>query len=139
MPGWTAGSVAGRLWLATAVGALIWANTHGSFPLLPAVLAIVTVAALIGRERRWWQAAVAAGLAAVVPRPEPLGPPALRLRGQSLTSEVTGRLVQEWRPPQLLEPSFLPFTIAVVVALVGAAAMVRAARRVARPAGSPIC
>ncbi|MFI5292871.1 MAG: hypothetical protein ACHQ02_08390, partial [Candidatus Limnocylindrales bacterium] len=113
------------LWLAAAAGALIWANTHGSFPLLPAVLAIVTVAALIGRERRWWQAAVAAGLAAVVPVLNPWGLQLYAFAAQSLTSDVTGRLVEEWRPPQLLEPSFLPFTLAVVVSVVGAAVMVR--------------
>ena len=37
------------LWLAAAAGALIWANTHGSFPVLPAVR-VVTVAALIRRS-----------------------------------------------------------------------------------------
>ncbi|HVQ22095.1 MAG TPA: hypothetical protein VMT36_02385, partial [Candidatus Saccharimonadia bacterium] len=119
------------LWLATAVGALIWANTHGSFPLLPAVLAIVAVAALIGRDRRWWQVAVAAGLGAVVPVLNPWGVGLYGFAAQSLTSDVTGRLVEEWRPPQLLEPSFLPFTIAIVVSLLGAAVIVR------RSEGSP--
>jgi hypothetical protein len=120
------------LWLATAGGALIWANTHGSFPLLPAVLAIVTIAALVGREHRWWQAGVAAGLATVVPVLNPWGLQLYAFAAQSLTSDVTGRLVEEWRPPQLLEPSFLPFTIAVGVSLIGAVAMVR--RREGSPA-----
>ncbi len=113
------------LWLATAVGALMWANTHGSFPLLPAVLAIVTIAALVGRERRWWQIAAAAGIAAVVPVLNPWGPRLYAFAAQSLTSDVTGRLVEEWRPPQLLEPSFLPFTIAVVMSFIGAVVLVR--------------
>ncbi len=114
-----------RLWLAAALGALVWANTHGSFPLLPAVLAIATVAALVGRERRWWEAGVATLVAGVVPLLNPWGVRLYAFAGQSLTSEITGRLVEEWRPPQLLEPSFLPFTVAIVVALIGAVVMLR--------------
>ena len=114
-----------RLWLAAALGTLVWANTHGSFPLLPAVLAIVTVAALVGRDRRWWEAAVATLLAAAVPLLNPWGLDLYAFAGQSLTSEITGRLVQEWRQPALLELSFLPFTASIVVALLGAIALLR--------------
>jgi hypothetical protein len=115
------------LWVASGIGALLWANSHGSFLLLAGVLGIVTVAALIGREQRWWQAAVAAGIALVVPVINPWGPALYAFAGQSLTSEITGRLVEEWRPPQLLEPSFLPFTVAVIVAFVGAVVAIRRA------------
>ena len=68
-------------------------------PLLLAVLAVVTVAALVGRERRWSQAAVAVALAAVVPLLNPWGLQLYAFAVQSLTSDVTGRLVEEWRPP----------------------------------------
>ena len=80
MPGWTSGLGRWPLWLAAASGRCSGRTRHGSFPLLAGVLAIVTVAALIGRERRWWQAAVATGIAARGAGPEPVGPGALRLR-----------------------------------------------------------
>ena len=89
------------------------------------VLAIVAVAALLGRERRWWEIAVATGIAVAVPLLNPWGFELYAFAGQSLTSEVTGRLVQEWQPPALLEPSFLPFTVAIVVAIIGAVVALR--------------
>src|SRR3972149_1374596 len=48
-------------------GPLLGANTHGSSLLLPGVLGTAPVPALLGRERRWPEAAVATVLAALVP------------------------------------------------------------------------
>ena len=78
----------GRLWVATAAGSLLWANTHGSFLLLPGVLAIVTVAALVGRDRRWWQVGVATGFALA---PERRGRPGRRHQVNRPFEGVPGR------------------------------------------------
>jgi hypothetical protein len=122
---WWAGRISrGRLWALSAAGALLWANTHGSFPLLPGTLAIATVAAFVGGHRRWPETAVAAAIAALVPLLNPWGP---RLYGfviQNLTSPATGSLVQEYLPPDLRAISFLPFTLAVAVAAAGATRLV---------------
>jgi len=108
------------LWLLAAAGALIWANTHGSFPLLLAILGITAVAAFVGRDRRWPEMAVAAAVTAVVPLANPWGTALYGFAGQSLTSGVTGRLVQEWQPPDLASASFWPFVVALALAVVGA-------------------
>lgn len=108
-----------RLWLIVGAAALFWANTHGSFLLLPAVLGLVALGTVTGRERRWWEMAVAAGIAAVVPLANPWGLALYGFAAQSLTSSVTGRLVQEWQPPDLLAPSFSPFTVGLALAAIG--------------------
>src|SRR3990172_2412442 len=114
---WLVGHIGrGRLWTLAGAGALLWANTHGSFLLLPGVLGIATVAALLGHERRWPEAGVATVIAALAPLLNPWGVALYGFAGQSLTSDITGRLVQEWRPPDLLAPSFVPFTLALVLA-----------------------
>ena len=61
------------LWVLTAVGAMIWTNTHGSFVLLAGVLSITFVSAVLGGERRWPEAAVAVALSLVVPLLNPWG------------------------------------------------------------------
>ncbi len=123
---WLAGRIGrGRLWALAGAGALLWANTHGSFLLLPGVLGIATVAAVLGRERRWREMTMATVIAAAVPVLNPWGLALYGFAAQSLTSDITGRLVQEWRPPDLLAPSFLPFTLALVLAGVALVASLR--------------
>ena len=123
---WLVGHIGrGRLWTLAGAGALLWANTHGSFLLLPGVLGIATVAALLGHERRWPEAGVATVIAALAPLLNPWGVALYGFAGQSLTSDITGRLVQEWRPPDLLAPSFLPFTLALVLAGIALVASLR--------------
>jgi hypothetical protein len=122
-----------RLWLVAGGGALLWANTHGSFPLLPVVLGLAAVAALFGGERRWPEMAVATVIAAVVPLANPWGTALYAFAGQSLTSGATGRLVQEWQPPDLLAPSFWPLTLAIALAALGALATLTEGRRLVRP------
>ena len=129
---WLVGHIGrGRLWTLAGAGALLWANTHGSFLLLPGVLGIATVAALLGHERRWPEAGVATVIAALAPLLNPWGVALYGFAGQSLTSDITGRLVQEWRPPDLLAPSFLPFTLALVLAGITLVATLR--RRTEEP------
>jgi hypothetical protein len=122
-----------RLWIVAGVGALLWADTHGSFPLLPVALGLATFAALLGGERRWPEMTAATVIAAVVPLANPWGLALYGFAGQSLTSGATGRLVQEWQPPDLLTPSFWPLTLAIGLAVVGALATLLQGRRLVRP------
>jgi hypothetical protein len=129
---WLAGRIGrGRLWVLAGAGALLWANTHGSFLLLPGVLGAATGAAVFGRERRWREMAMATVIAGAVPVLNPWGLALYGFAAQSLTSDITGRLVQEWRPPDLLAPSFLPFTLALVLA--GLGLVTALVRRAAEP------
>ncbi len=129
---WWAGRIGrGRLWALAGAGALLWANTHGSFLLLPAILGMATAGALIGHERRWREMTMATVIAAAVPLLNPWGLALYGFAAQSLTSDITGRLVQEWRPPDLLAPSFLPFTLALVLA--GLGLVTALVRRTAEP------
>lgn len=129
---WLAGRIGrGRLWALAGAGALVWANTHGSFLLLPGVLGIATVAAVLGRQRRSTEMAAATAISALVPLLNPWGVALYGFAGQSLTSDITGRLVQEWRPPDLLAPSFVPFTLSLALAGVALVASLR--RRTEEP------
>src|SRR3990172_6315539 len=97
---WLAGRIGrGRIWALAGAGALLWANTHGSFLLLPGVLGIATVAALLGHERRWPEAGGATVIAALAPLLNPWGVALYGFAGPSLTSDTTGGPVQEWGAP----------------------------------------
>jgi len=124
--GWLGGRIGrGGVWALAGAGALLWANTHGSFLLLPGVLGIATVSALLGRGRRWPEMAGATVIAALVPLLNPWGVTLYGFAGQSLTSDITGRLVQEWRPPDPLATSFLPFTLTLILVGIGLVAILR--------------
>jgi hypothetical protein len=112
------------LWLLSAVAGAGWANSHGSFPLLVAVLGLTTAGLLAGRDPRWWEAAVAAAIAALSALLNPWGVALYGFAVQSITSNTTQLLIEEWRPPDLLAPSFLPFSLELV--LLGLAAVLAA-------------
>jgi hypothetical protein len=122
-----------RLWLLAGAGGLLWANTHGSFPMLAAVLALAAGGALLGRQGRWPEMAAATAIAAIVPLANPWGTALYGFAGQSLASGPTGRLVQEWQPPDLLAPSFWPLTLAITLAALGTLTTFVRDRRPVRP------
>ncbi|MFI5253967.1 MAG: hypothetical protein ACHQ15_00705, partial [Candidatus Limnocylindrales bacterium] len=62
------------LWVAAGLGALVWANTHGSFVLLPVILGLTALAAVLGRAPRWPEMAGATVVAAIMPLANPWGP-----------------------------------------------------------------
>jgi len=104
-----------------ALGTLLWANTHGSFFLAPAVLGVVTVGLLVLRDRRAVAAALLAGLALVVPLLNPWGPALFGFATESLRSQVAQTVIQEWRVPDLLSLGFVAFDLELVLLAAGAA------------------
>jgi hypothetical protein len=109
-----------RLLIIAAVSAVVWANTHGSFPLLTVVLGISATGCLIDGNRVWrplFAAAVASALAAMV---NPWGWRIYSFATQSMLSETTLGSIDEWKRPDLLSGSLLPFDIAAILAAVAA-------------------
>jgi hypothetical protein len=96
----------------------LWANLHGGV-VLGIVILFVTAAATAARERKVWSSlTITAIAAALMTNATPLG--------FSLWPEIVASLgrigqygIQEWQPPGLMEPAFLPFWIvsAALVAL----------------------
>ena len=130
---WIAGRVGGpKLVALVGVGALIWANTHGSFLLLCAICGLTAIARFLAHDGRWRWMLTATVVAAVVPLANPFGLQLYAFASQSARSAATQRLIQEWRRPDLLNPSFAPFTIELVLIGIGVLAW-GIHRRRARP------
>ena len=117
---WLSGQLPSRPLFLLAVGLmLLWANTHGSFLLAPVAAAALAGALAVAGDRRVVTAGSLTLLAAVLPLVNPWGPALYGFAAQSLSSGVTGRLIQEWRPPNLLSPDFAPFTEELILLLGG--------------------
>lgn len=120
-----AGRVGGRkLVLGSALFAVLWVNTHGSFPLLVVVLIIAAAGARIRTDERWKQLTIAAVAAAVAVLANPWGWRIYQFATQSVTSKPTLESIDEWKPPRLLSGSLVPFDIAVILAAIALIALV---------------
>ena len=108
------------LWLGVAIGGMVWANTHGSFPVIVAVLGITAFGFALSRDIRTLDVAVATLIAALSTMLNPWGWHVWAFATQSITSKATSQLIQEWRPPNLLSGSLLPFVVALALAVIGA-------------------
>ena len=133
---WLARRLATRRLFVSAVGLmLLWANSHGSFLLAPVVAAVLAAALGLAGDRRAITAASLAVLVAAVPLVNPWGPALYGFATQSLSSGVTGRLIQEWQPPDLLGADFAAFAQELAFLLVGALLAVGRVVRTLRAGG----
>lgn len=98
-----------------AFGSLLWANTHGSFPLLTAILLAVCVAFAIAGDPRWLSAGLTALLAFVMALVNPWGLELYSFATQSITSDTTLQSIEEWRRPNLFSGSLIPFVAEIVL------------------------
>lgn len=113
---WIARGLAARVppWWQVVLLSALWANLHGSWVLVPAVFALLTVASLVdpGLRSTWRQFATRAALSLLAGLLNPAFWHSLvaivRFRGQ--TSHIT-----EWQPTLLLDTVALPFTILIVL------------------------
>ena len=104
----------GRLptrWFYVVMGlaSVLWANTHGSFPLLTAILLAASLAFAIAGDPRWLSAALTALLAFVMALLNPWGVELYSFATQSITSQTTLESIQEWQRPNLFSGSLIPF------------------------------
>jgi hypothetical protein len=118
-------TLAGRLFtkgvfVVAALFSVAWANTHGSFPLLSVVLGLSAGGCLIDGRRVWRQLLAAAVVAALSAMINPWGWRIYAFATQSMLSETTLGSINEWKPPDLLSGSLVPFDIAAVLAGVAA-------------------
>jgi hypothetical protein len=97
--------------------ALLWVNTHGSFPLLAVVLVLTAAGELIERRSHWRILLVSAALATVGFLVNPWGYHIISFAIQSMQSAPTLSSIDEWKPPQLGSGSLIPFNVAALLAL----------------------
>jgi hypothetical protein len=104
------------LWL--PVIALVWANLHGSFVLLPLIVGIAFVADVVGRTstRRWTGLATLAGV--LVPLVNPWGPGVYGYLIRLSTAPIVRQVIDEWRPMWRQWPAGPVFLVVVAVAIV---------------------
>jgi hypothetical protein len=107
-------------------GAVMWANTHGSFLLLPAVLVITAVELLAASDSRWKEFVTAAFVAAIAFVANPWTVHLYAFALQSFTSSTTLERIQEWQRPELLSSSGLPILVQISIAAVGIVATLAA-------------
>ena len=113
---WFRGSVPPIWFYSTiALGSVLWANTHGSFALLPAVLFAMSAGFLISGDPRWLSLAFAALLALMMALVNPWGPELYSFATQSITSQTTLQSIQEWQRPNLFSGSLIPFVAELVL------------------------
>jgi hypothetical protein len=118
------GTVArGKLIIACLIGAIAWANTHGSFLLMPAVLGITAVELLLARDSRWRDFLIAGALSAIVSLANPWGSALLGFATQSITSQTTLSGIEEWQRPVLTESLAIPLLLQIALAVTGIAAI----------------
>jgi hypothetical protein len=111
-----------RLLLVAFAGAVLWANTHGSFLLMAALFAISAFELGIARDRRWPTLLIAAVISAAAPLANPWGLDLFGFATQSVTSETTLDRIQEWQAPLLGEPLAIPLLLQLALAGAGIAA-----------------
>lgn len=113
---WFRGGVPTRWFYVTvALGSVLWANTHGSFPLLPAMLFALSAALWMSGDRRWLAAAVAALLALIMPLADPWGRELYSFASQSITNQTILQNIEEWQRPNLFSGSLIPFVAELVL------------------------
>ena len=105
------------------LGAVVWANTHGSFLLMPAILGLISLGLLVDRDSRWTRVAAAAALSAALAAVNPWGWRVYDFATQSVSSKPTLALIEEWNRPDLLSPSLIPFDVMLGLAAIAAAAV----------------
>jgi hypothetical protein len=95
--------------------ALVWANLHGSFVLLPLIVGIAFVADMVDRTptRRWTGLATLAGV--LVPLVNPWGPGIYGYLFRLSTAPIVREVIYEWRPLWHQWPAGMVFLIAVAV------------------------
>ncbi len=121
------------LWLPALM--LIWANSHGSFALGPALIAIYLVGSAAEKILRWgegpartWNeiamlcAVLVLCLAAIAINPN--GITLYAYPFQTLASRAIQTYIQEWQPPDFQTPAVQPF-LWFLIATVGALALSR--------------
>jgi hypothetical protein len=97
--------------------ALVWANLHGSFVLLPLIVGIAFVGDLTTRSgtRRWTASVLAASL--LVPLINPWGPGIYGYLWRLSTNPVVRTVIDEWRPLWRLSPAGPAFLVAVLATM----------------------
>jgi hypothetical protein len=124
---WVRGTIQTRsLYVAAAGGSILWANTHGSFPLFSATLAALSVGLWLARDKRWVAAAGAAVIAVVAALANPWGWELYGFATQSITSRSTLEGIQEWKRPNLFSGSLIPFDLALLLIACAIPATIRA-------------
>jgi len=111
-----------------ALGSVVWANTHGSFPLLPAMLFAVSAALWMSGDLRWIPAIAATLIAVLAALANPWGRELYSFATQSITSQTTLQNIQEWRRPNLFSGSLIPF-VAELLLIAGAIPAAMRAKR----------
>lgn len=119
------GAMPGLLYATVALGSALWANTHGSFPLLPAILFALGAALWTSGDRRWLSAAVAALLALIMPLADPWGRELYSFASQSITNQTILQNIEEWQRPNLFSGSLIPFVAELVLIVCAIPAAVR--------------
>ena len=99
--------------LALPVIGITWANVHGSFLLLPLLLAIAAVDDLVARRRTLVRTASLAVVTLATPLVSPWGTGTYRYVAQLATSPIVRDVVDEWKPVVTQFPAWLLFALAV--------------------------
>ena len=114
------GSLSRRKLLVIAFGGgVLWANTHGSFLLMPGVLGISAAEMWLARDRRWSDLMLASAISLVSSLANPWGWGLFGFATQSITSETTLARIQEWQAPLLGEALAIPLLIQLALAGIG--------------------
>jgi hypothetical protein len=123
---WVRGAIS-TVWLyvGAAAGSVLWANTHGSFPLFCATLAALSAGLWVARDERWLGAAFSAVIALVAALANPWGWELYAFATQSVTSQSTLEGIQEWRSPELISGSLIPFDAALMLIVCAVPATIR--------------
>ena len=114
------GAVKPRALVAGAcVFALIWANTHGSFPLLVAVLVLASVELKLDGDARWKWTSIAALVSAISFLANPWTTALYGFAFQSLRSSPTLAYIEEWQRPDPFSAQGLPLLIQLILVFIG--------------------
>ena len=115
-----AGRASGTRALALVIaGSALWANTHGSFILLPVILWITSAELLISRDSRWKGLLIGGIVALAAANLNPWGFELLRFSLQSIQSQPTLEYIDEWKRPVLGELLSIPILLQIALAGVG--------------------
>jgi hypothetical protein len=133
---YAAGSLSrGRLFLVAFAGAVLWANTHGSFLLMPGLFAISALELRLARDDRWPSMAFAALISILSPLANPWGLSLFGFATQSVTSATTLARIQEWQSPVLTEALAIPILAQLALAAAGIGGSLFQMQRGRRKAG----
>jgi hypothetical protein len=125
-----------RAFVLVIAGSALWANTHGSFILLPVILWITSAELLISRDNRWKGFAIAGISALFAALLNPWRFELLRFALQSIQSQPTLDYIDEWKRPALGEALAIPILLQIALAAVGIIRVWRLRR--AEGSGTPL-